>query len=203
MRPLQPGKAVGELLDGGHADRGGVAAGEQRGPGGRAQRGGVELRQPHAAFGDAAHGRHLHQAAEAVPRRDAGVVPHEIQDVGRILRRGRRGVRAPVRLGIPDVQLDLAVEFRRHGPEITPAMRVAETEKLTTAPVRSCGSATTARPDGIVQPSHAPRPAANHRKCSSLPSKTLSCNGCSVMKSIGVQIRLVMMDSASVALRTM
>ena len=57
--------------------------------------------------------------------------------------------------------------------------------------------------NGIVQPNHAPTPATNHTKCSSLPPNTLSCNGCNVMTNTGVQIRLVMMDSASVALRTM
>jgi hypothetical protein len=36
-----------------------------------------------------------------------------------------------------------------------------------------------------------------------LPPNTLSCNGWNVMTNTGVQIRLVMMDSASVALRTM
>ena len=109
-------EAVGELLDGGHPDGGGVAAGQQRGPGRRAQRGGVELRQPHPAFGDAAHGRHLHQPAEAVPGCDAGVIPHEIEHIGRVLGRGRRGVRSPIRLGITDVQLDLALELRCHWP---------------------------------------------------------------------------------------
>ena len=112
--PVAARESVGELLDGGHPDGGGVAAGQQRRAGRRAQRGGVELRQPHTAFGDATHGRHLHQTAEAIPCRDAGVVPHEIQNVGRVLGCRRRGVRAPVRLGIPDVQLDLAVEFGRH-----------------------------------------------------------------------------------------
>ena len=109
------GEPVGELLDGGHTHRGGVAAGEQRGARRGAQRRGVKLRQPHAAVGEAAHRRHLDQTAEAVPRRDAGVVPHQVQHVRGVLRRRRRGVRAPVRLRVADVEFDLAVEFRCHG----------------------------------------------------------------------------------------
>ena len=112
--PVAVRETVGEFFDGGHADGGGVAAGQQGRPGRRAQRGGVKLRQPHAALGDPRHGGHLDQAAEAVPGRDAGVVPDQIEDVRRVLRRGRRGVRTPVRLGIPDIQLDLAVEFSGH-----------------------------------------------------------------------------------------
>src|SRR4029078_6961136 len=117
----------------------------------------VELREPHTTLGDATHGWHLHQPSEAIPCRDAGVVPHEIQDVGRILGCRRRGVRTPVRLGIPNVQLDLAVEFRRHRslvpvsdrrvvddrPEITPAAYWLA-EKLTTAALQFSGSTTTA-----------------------------------------------------------
>ena len=104
---------VGELLDGRHADGGGVASGQQRRPGRRAQRGGVELREPDTALGDAAHRRHLHQTTEAVPGRDAGVVPHEIENVGRTFRRRRRGIGTPVGFRIPDVEFDPAVEFRR------------------------------------------------------------------------------------------
>ena len=112
------GEAVGELLDGGHADGGGVATGQQRCPGRGAQRGGVELRQPHTPLGDPRHGGHLDQTAEAVPGRDAGVVPHQVEDVRRILRRGRRRVRAPVRLRIPNVQFDLALKLRLRRPRL-------------------------------------------------------------------------------------
>ena len=113
MRPLQLGKPSVNSSMVAMPDRGGVATGQQRRPGRRTQRGGVKLRQPHAAFGDPRHGGHLDQTAEAVPGRDAGVIPHQIEDVRRILRRGRRRVRTPVRLRIANIQLDLAVKFRR------------------------------------------------------------------------------------------
>lgn len=81
------GKTVGELLDGGHPDRGGVTPGQQGSAGRRAQSRGVELRQPHPLLRDPLHGGHLHQSAEAIPGGDAGVVPHQIQHVGRTLGR--------------------------------------------------------------------------------------------------------------------
>ncbi len=54
----------------------------------------------------------------------------------------------------------------------------------------------------MVQPSHAPRPVTNHRYRSSLPSKTLSCNGCSVMNSSGGQICAAADTMATMTVRT-
>ena len=90
------GKSVGEFLDGRHTDRCRIPAGEQRSPGGRTQRGRVELSEPDTPIGDALHIRHLDQTAVAVPGPDSDVVPHQIEDIRRPLRRGRRDVRPPV-----------------------------------------------------------------------------------------------------------
>ena len=108
------GVARGELGDRGHAVGGGVSAGEQRRTGRRAQGGGVEVRELHAPCGDAGHVRALHRATEGVHGGEAEVVPRQQQDVRRAWRRLGRQVRLPVRLRVPDVDVDLAVEPRGH-----------------------------------------------------------------------------------------
>ena len=96
-----PREARRELGDRRHAVARRVATGQQRRARRRAQRGRVEVRELHAAIGDAPHVRGLDRAAEHVHRPVADVVPREEQHVRRTLAaRAARGT-APSRASSP------------------------------------------------------------------------------------------------------
>ena len=107
------GEAVGQVEHRGHSDAGRVAARQQCGPGGGTQCCGVELGQPQSTVGDPTDIRHLDQAAVAVPGGDPGVIPQQVEHIGRACRRLRSEVRRPVRRGLPDVDRNLTAEAHR------------------------------------------------------------------------------------------
>ena len=104
------GKTVGTLRDRREPVHMMVAAGQETGPGRRAQRGGVPLGVHHPVVGQLLHDRHLDPPAVGRPRRHPGVVIEHHQDVRRAVGCLLQLERLPVRSGIPDIKLDLAVE---------------------------------------------------------------------------------------------
>ena len=100
--------------DAGHAVARVVASGQQARTRGRTERRRVPLRVAHAVGGDAVDVGRRDGAAVAGHRREADVVEHDIDDVGRPVRRLRRLEGRPVGRRIADVHVDDAREGFTH-----------------------------------------------------------------------------------------
>jgi hypothetical protein len=74
----------------------------------------VPLRIGEAVVGELLQRWHFDAAAERRPRREAGVVVEDDEDVRRALGRPVREKRIPVGRRVADVELDLALELLRH-----------------------------------------------------------------------------------------
>ena len=104
------GKPVGCLRDCGHAVQGVVASRQERGPSRRAERTGVQLRVGQAVLRQLVERRHVDPAAVGRPRRQAGIIVEDEQDVRCALGCFLRRERPPVGFGIADIELDGALE---------------------------------------------------------------------------------------------
>jgi hypothetical protein len=109
---------TGTLGDAGHAVAGVVAAGQQTRPRRRAQGCGVPLRVPDTIAGDLVYVRRLDRPPVAGHRRVPDVIQDDVEDVGRPLGCLWRCERRPVLHRVPDVDVDLALEWHAHGSSI-------------------------------------------------------------------------------------
>ena len=104
------GKTVRRLGDRGHAVHVMIASRQHRRSRWRAERGGMPLRIRQAVSGELVERRHVDPAAVRRPGREAGVVVQDEEEIRRPVRGLLRRVRPPVRFGVADVELDLALE---------------------------------------------------------------------------------------------
>ena len=102
------------LGDAGHAVARVVSAREQAGTGRRAERRRVELRVADTGRDDPVDVRRLDRPAVRAHRREADVVENDVEHVRRAVRRLRRLERRPVRLRVPDVDVDGPLERLAH-----------------------------------------------------------------------------------------
>jgi hypothetical protein len=107
----EPGGALG---DRGEAVLVMVASCQEAGACRAAKGRGVPLRVAQAVLRETVHRRHLDAPAERRPGGEARVVVEDDQDVRGALGSPARQVRRPVRLGVPDVEVDLTLELLRH-----------------------------------------------------------------------------------------
>ena len=112
------------LGDARHAVAAVVATGQQARPRRRAQRRGVPLGVAHAVVRDLVDVRRLDRSAIARHGREADVVEHDVDDVGRPVRSLGRRERRPVRRRITDVDVDDSSEWSRPC-SITPSLLCA------------------------------------------------------------------------------
>jgi len=102
----------------------------------RAQGAGVELGEAQTAIADPLHVRDLDEATEHVPRGEADVVPQQVDDVRRTLRRRYLDVSAPILLLVARVDGSNALKWLRHFRlQLEPASSMCDYPPTSPSPV--------------------------------------------------------------------